>query len=163
MHPPISPRKEPKLSLSEYAERSLSMSGEDRVSTHKPSINSDISTDSGEVQTNVIMSHTVPQQNPQTSTPIRQDVKIEVELNSATGAVGFSPVNRSVGNTDGPTRRRKRVSFIDPLTLRVPLAGFEVMEQRAKFTVSIYNCLCETELLFFCLQYEKNNRSCCYY
>lgn len=140
------PEKDANMSLvSECHENSLSASGEETVAGHKSSIESDDNTIDNEIQTTTVLSGTVRPQNPQTSTPLRQD--ITVDLNSVTGAVGFSPVSRkntgssdstgsSVGSSERPIRRSKRVSFIDPVNVRVPLVGFEVMEQRAKFTVS---------------------------
>lgn len=130
----ISPHKaEAKLSLSEYhTARSLSSSGEDTPFTS-----------SQEKATPNTGNHIAREMErlPTTSTPIRQDVVLDTGAN----AVGFSPVSRrgtgSTGSTTDSTgstaeRRKKSVSFVDPLDIRVPLVGFEVMEQRAKFTVS---------------------------
>lgn len=64
-----------------------------------------------------------------TSTPIRQ----EMAANQHTGDLDFSSEERP--------RTASRVSFqahdnsIDPSDVRVPVTGFEIMEQRARFTV----------------------------
>lgn len=103
---------------------------------------------------NAVVSSSGEHENPKTSTPIRNDV--QVDLNSCSGAVGFSPVTHrdtenaestvtfrdngqpeSTGSVVGRSaRQKKRVSFIDPVNVRVPVIGYEVMEPRTKFTVS---------------------------
>lgn len=128
-------RNEPKLSLSEY-HTSLTSSGEET-----PLISSQEKTTPKIAQKESKIKEM--ESFPTTSTPIREDI----HLDSGAGAVGFSPVCRrdtgstnatcSVDSSDFAERRRKRVSFVDPLDVRVPLVGYEVMEQRAKFTVSI--------------------------
>ncbi|KAL4235067.1 Sorting nexin-16 [Mactra antiquata] len=140
-------RSEPKVSLSEYHTRSLSSSGaETDALSNNDVLNHDLS-ESANVSLRATSEETVPK----TSTPLRTDLNI----NPVVGTVGFSPVENSrtrsystvtsTGSTPArqrsstgttPTRQRvKRVSFVDPLNVRVPLVGFEVMEQRAKFTV----------------------------
>lgn len=142
---PSTPRKELKVSLSEYqTERSLSLSGEETPVAHRQSVNSSSGGSVEDIQSTVLLSRTIGPQNPQTSTPVHQNVS--VNINQESGAVEFSPMARkdtgstistgsSVASSERPSRRSKRVSFIDPLNVRVPVVGFEVMEQRAKFTV----------------------------
>lgn len=131
-------RTEPKLSLSEYhTTKSLNSPG---MESHVISVNDKVTNESSvnvDVSVRTVDEETVPK----TSTPVRSDLNID----PASGAVGFSPVRRrgtrssstlSSAESHIARRREKRVSFVDPLDVRVPLVGFEVMEQRAKFTVS---------------------------
>lgn len=112
----------PKLSLSQYgAQRSLTSSGEETLASTSKEQNGDTA---------------VCNTGPKTSTPNKPDLNLDAEQ----GAVGFSPVGRHETNStdsssDGEMLPKKKVTFINPLEVRVPLAGFEVMEQRAKFTV----------------------------
>jgi hypothetical protein len=132
-------RNEPKLSLSEY-HTSLSSSGEET-----PLISSQEQTTPKIAQKDNTVRVTEMESFPTTSTPIRGDINVD----TCAGAVGFSPVtrqgtgstnnSRSADNSEFVERRKKRVSFVDPLDVKVPLIGYEVMEQRAKFTVSFKN------------------------
>ncbi|XP_045192373.2 sorting nexin-16-like [Mercenaria mercenaria] len=128
-------KNEAKLSLSEYhTARSLSSSGEESPLT---SSQEKTTPNNAGKETKIRETETFPT----TSTPIRQNT----DLDTDSRAVGVSPVTRrgtgstnttcSTDSGDRAERRKKRVSFVDPLEVRVPLVGYEVMEQRAKFTV----------------------------
>ncbi|KAH3774505.1 sorting nexin-16-like isoform X2 [Dreissena polymorpha] len=155
---PVSIPRETKLSLSQYqTTRSLSTSGEVIPSPSHEQTTCPLPT-TREITADIVV-HNVSNNNspsqggPKTSTPkptasTRSSSHIgNVDIESYTGAVGFSPVRRrgteSVGGsftstystTDRPSRSKKTVSFVDPLNLRVPVVGFEVMDQRSKFTV----------------------------
>ncbi|XP_052815251.1 sorting nexin-16-like [Mya arenaria] len=152
---PLSPREQ-KVSLSEYqTTRSLTSSSEDNnslpaLSAINPMV--EIVRNNEQSGANFVdsVNHAWTDQSPKTSTPNPElpsrSRSRNIQLDSDSGAVGFSPVRRrGTGSTissestgllfERPSRRTKRVSFVDPLDIRVPLAGFEVMEQRAKFTV----------------------------
>ena len=147
--------RDQKLSLSEYQSvRSLSVSTEvgqpysptskklDSASSSGNHSHAEGTRKSGLHNTNTSNSSDIPKTStPKAEVPL---VRRNIDIDNLTGAVGFSPV-RSRGSTnssyistvsDDRPVRHKKVSFLDPLNVRVPLVGFEVMEQRAKFTVS---------------------------
>ena len=71
-------------------------------------------------------------------------------MTARTDSVNCSPVHLTGTPPQGALRssnsssllsRETRVKFIDPREITVPVLGYEIMEQRARFTVSFMNLI----------------------